>query len=311
MKSHQQQFDNIGILLINLGTPDAPTTTAVRRYLRQFLSDKRVIDMPRLLWWPLLYACILPLRSPRVAKLYKGIWQSEGSPLLVNTRVQAEKLAQLFAKEANIHLEFAMCYGQPSIAQALERLKAKSIRQLLIFPLYPQYSATTVAASFDAVSSELRHWHYMPAIRMISGYADDPSYIDALASRVRTHWEQTGQRAMLLISFHGLPQRYFERGDPYYCFCHKTARLLAQALQLKEHEWRMVFQSRFGFEAWLQPYCDKTLIELATQGVSEVDVICPGFAADCLETLEEIKQSYSALFRHHGGKILRIYSSIK
>ena len=302
MIDEHKTYHGVGILITNLGTPEAPTAGAVRRYLKQFLMDKRVIEIPRLLWWPLLYGIILPFRSPKSAKLYQQIWQPEGSPLLVNTKRIAAELQTVLAKtNTPIHVEVAMRYGQPSIKKALVKLSAKKINKLLVLPLYPQYSATTVASTFDATSDVLRDWRYLPEFRIVNGYADDSNYITALAQSVTSHWNAKGRKAFLLMSYHGIPKRFFEKGDPYYCFCHKTSRLLAEALGLKETEWRMVFQSRFGREPWLQPYCDQVLTDLSQQGYTDVDIICPGFPSDCLETLQEIQIEYRSLFKRLGG----------
>ena len=299
------KYDGIGVLITNLGTPGSPRPSAVRRYLREFLSDPRVIEIPRLIWWPLLYGLILPFRSFKSAKLYQQIWQAEGSPLLFHTQQQGKKLQALFDQQQwPVHVKVAMRYGKPSIKQALTELQQQGLRKLLIFPLYPQYAAATVGSTFDAVSQVIRQWRFIPELRLVSGYADDPDYINCLANSVRQHWQRQGRQSLLLMSFHGLPRRCLEQGDPYYCFCHKTARLLAAALNLKPEKWRMVFQSRFGRATWLQPYCEQTLIELAQQGAQEVDVICPGFAADCLETLQEIVQEYQGVFARAGGKQL-------
>jgi ferrochelatase len=293
----------VGVLLANLGTPAAPTARAVGRYLREFLWDPRVVDLPRLLWWFILNGAIIPLRSARVARNYQKIWMAEGSPLLVNSQRQALGVQTILNQQSSapVVVELGMTYGQPSIAAALQKLRAQRVRKLLVLPLYPQYSATTTGAVFDAVARELNAWKWVPELRMVNQYADDVSYIQALVDSVKTHWQQQPRGDCLLISFHGLPERYLREGDPYYCYCHKTARLLAEQLGLQEEQWRLVFQSRFGREPWLQPYCDATLQALPGEGKRNVDIICPGFSADCLETLEEINMTNRKIFIKAGG----------
>ena len=293
-----------GVLLVNLGTPGQPETSSVKQYLAEFLADRRVVEIPRLLWLMLLHAVILRRRSPETAKLYRSIWMPEGSPLMVYsqriTDALAEKLKLRFPGPVKIQL--AMRYGKPSIAQALEQLQQRGARRLLVLPLYPQYSATTTASVFDAVAGELRHWRWIPETRFINQYHDDAGYIEALAESVRSHWQEKGDNGLLLLSFHGLPQRNLQQGDPYFCQCHKTARLLADALQLAEDQWKISFQSRFGKAQWVQPYTNKTLQQLAQQGVERVDVICPGFPADCLETLQEMNIENKEVFLQAGGR---------
>lgn len=306
-KAIHAQRPCLGVLLANLGTPDAPTPQALRRYLAQFLSDPRVIELPRALWKPILHGIVLRTRPKRSATAYAKIWTSEGSPLLVITRRQAARLQAALdtAVPGPVAVEAAMRYGAPSIGEAMEKLRAAGARRLLVIPLYPQYSATTTASTLDAVGAQLRRWRWQPEIRTINGYHDDHGYIEALAGRVRAHWEEHGRGERLILSFHGIPRRYFLAGDPYHCFCHKTARLLAQALRLDEDEWQVTFQSRFGKAPWLRPYTDATLKGLARSGVRNVDIICPGFAADCLETLEEIAKQNREWFIEAGGSELR------
>jgi ferrochelatase len=296
-----------GVLLINLGTPAAPTAFAIRRYLREFLSDRRVVEWPRLLWWPILHGFILPFRPRRLAHAYAKIWSADGSPLLVYSHRLAEALGQRLnqALDAEIPVALAMTYGEPSVASALEALERAHVRHLLVIPLYPQYSATTTGASLDALGRALDRRRWLPALRTVVGYHDEPAYLSALADSVRAHWRSQGRGDHLLISFHGLPARSLEQGDPYSCFCRKTGRLLAEALGLSSSDYTVVFQSRFGPGAWLQPYADERIVELARAQVRRLDVICPGFAADCLETLEEVALRYAALFRQHGGEVLR------
>jgi ferrochelatase len=294
----------LGVLLTNLGTPDAPTPAAVRRYLAEFLSDPRVIEVPRLLWWFILHGFILRTRPKHSAKIYQSIWTNEGSPLLsfsgkLATAIQQE-LGQRVA--GPVRVELAMRYGNPSIKSGLEKLRQANAQRLLVLPLYPQYSATTTASTFDAVADVLKKWRWLPELRTITHYHDDQNYINALADSIRAHWQQRGRAEKLLFSFHGIPRHYFEAGDPYHCECHKTARLVATTLGLNEAEWLVTFQSRFGPREWLQPYTDAALKEQAGKGIKKVNVVCPGFPADCLETLEEINIQYRALFLGCGGK---------
>lgn len=293
-----------GILLTNLGTPDAPTTSAVRTYLAEFLSDPRIVELPRWLWWLILHGIILRVRPRRVAKAYCSVWTEQGAPLLAISRQQTQALQTQLNQQlaAPVHVELGMRYGNPSIASALHKLKAANARRILILPLYPQYSATTTASTFDALAKELTQWRWLPELRMIQHYHDHPAYIAALAASIRDYQQQHGSAEKLLFSFHGLPERYLYAGDPYFCECHKTARLVAQQLQLVEGQWAVSFQSRFGREEWLKPYTDKLLMEWGQQGVGSVQVCCPGFAADCLETLEEIAVENRDYFLHAGGK---------
>ncbi|MDH3646548.1 MAG: ferrochelatase [Gammaproteobacteria bacterium] len=295
-----------GVLLSNLGTPAAPTSTAVRRYLAEFLWDPRVVDVPRPIWWLVLHGFILRTRPRQSAKAYAKVWTDEGSPLLVNTMRQRDGLASLLDDRVNtpLHIEVGMRYAQPSIASALERLAAANCTRLLVLPLYPQYSATTTASTFDEVNRQLEKRRRVPALHFIDGYHDNPAYIDALAASIREHRAGSGRTARLLLSFHGIPKRYLQNGDPYHCLCHKTARLVAEKLQLGDDDWAIAFQSRLGREEWLRPYTDELLPEWAKSGVTDVDVVCPGFAADCLETLEEVALRYRALFLDSGGSSL-------
>ena len=296
--------EKLGILLVNLGSPDKPKTSAVRRYLAEFLWDKRVVDAPRWLWWLILHGIILRTRPRRSAKLYQKVWTDQGSPLVATSRLQAQTVEKTLQKKfrGNVIVDLAMRYGSPSIKDSLNALRKAGTRRLLILPMYPQYSATTTASVFDEVTNVLRDWRWLPDLRFINDYHDNRIYIEALASSIRQHWQQNGRADKLLFSFHGIPQRYFESGDPYFCHCQKTARLVAEALELEEGTWQVVFQSRFGREPWLQPYCDKTLEALPAQGVKSVDIICPGFTADCLETLEEISIENRQLFLDAGGE---------
>ena len=301
--SHQQPA-RVGVLVTNLGTPAAPTAAALRPYLKQFLSDRRVVDLPRILWWPILNLIILNVRPKKSAAAYAEVWTDEGSPLLVHTRRQTDAIrdALVAALGDQVVVEFGFRYGEPSISQGIASLREQGARKLLVLPLYPQYSGPTGASTFDAVAEDFRGNRWLPDFRFITHYHDHPGYIDALAASVREHWQQNGRADRLLMSFHGVPRRYLDSGDPYHCECHKTARLLAEALELGEAEYQVVFQSRFGREEWLKPYTDEVLEALPGQGVKSVQVICPGFAADCLETLEEIALQYKELFEESGGE---------
>lgn len=295
-----------GVLVTNLGTPAAPTTAAVRRYLAEFLSDPRVVELPRWLWLPILYAVILPLRPRRSAAAYREIWTPQGSPLLVNAKRQAAALQATLAErwQGRVKVVLGMRYGAPSIASALERLRDWGARRVLVLPLYPQYSATTTGSTYDALFKALSAERCVPDLRIVSRYHDHPQYIDALADSVRAAREQNGQDGRLLFSFHGLPQRYCDAGDPYYAQCLETAQLVSERLAEAPDNWAVAFQSRVGREKWLQPYTESLLCEWAQAGVRRVQVLCPGFSADCLETLEEIGIRAAALFRSCGGEAL-------
>ena len=288
-----------GILLANLGTPDAPTPDAVKRYLRQFLSDKRVVDTPRLLWWPLLRGVILPLRAPRVAKLYQSVWMEEGSPLMVYSRRQQQALA---ARLPDTPVALGMSYGSPALESAVDELLAQDVDHMVVLPLYPQYSCSTVAAVWDELARILAKKRAIPGISFIRDYADDASYIDALAASVRASFAVHGEPDVLLLSYHGIPQRFAHEGDDYPQRCRDTTRELVSALGLSPDRAMMTFQSRFGREPWLTPYTDETLKMLGEKGVKHIQVICPGFAADCLETLEEIAVQNREVFLEAGGQ---------
>lgn len=288
-----------GILLANLGTPDAPTPGAVKRYLRQFLSDKRVVDTSRLLWWPLLRGVILPIRSPRVAKLYQSVWMEEGSPLMVYSRRQQQALA---ARLPDTPVALGMSYGSPSLASAVDDLLAQGVEHIVVLPLYPQYSCSTVAAVWDGLARILAKKRAIPGISFIRDYAEHPDYIHALAASVRASFAVHGEPDLLLLSYHGIPQRYANQGDDYPQRCRDTTRELVSALGLPPERVMMTFQSRFGREPWLTPYTDETLKMLGEKGTKHIQVLCPGFAADCLETLEEIAVQNREIFLEAGGK---------
>ncbi|HZV91665.1 MAG TPA: ferrochelatase [Caldimonas sp.] len=290
------------VLLCNLGTPAAPTTAAVRRYLAQFLSDPRVVEIPRWVWWPLLHGLILRTRPQRSARRYASIWMPDGSPLAVWTRKQALLLeGYLGERGQRVRVRHAMRYGDPSIASVLDALRADGVDRILVLPLYPQYAASTTASIGDDVSAWQRRVRNVPEMRFVKHYHDDPGYIDALAARVDHHWMTHGRPDRLVLSFHGVPRRSLDLGDPYHCECLKTGRLLAERLGLGEGMLMVTFQSRFGRAEWLKPYTEPTLVRLAGEGVAAVDVMCPGFTSDCLETLEEIDQEARAAFLAAGG----------
>lgn len=288
-----------GILLANLGTPDAPTPEAVKRYLRQFLSDQRVVDTSPALWWPLLRGVILPLRAPRVAKLYQSIWMEDGSPLMVYSKAQQQALAQ---RLPNTPVALGMSYGSPSLESAVDELLASGVEHIVVLPLYPQYSCSTVAAVWDELARILARKRGIPGVSFIRDYADDSSYIDALAKSARDSFAQHGEPDLLLLSYHGIPQRYADEGDDYPQRCRDTTRELVSALGLPPEKVMMTFQSRFGREPWLTPYTDETLKMLAEKGTRHIQVMCPGFAVDCLETLEEIAVQNREIFLEAGGK---------
>jgi len=304
LASADRPVERAAVLLVNLGTPDAPTASAVRRYLAQFLNDRRVIDTPRWLWWPILYGVILRLRPRRSARAYASIWTEQGSPLLVFSRALADALdRRLRAATADrAEVALAMCYGRPAIAPALDRLVNAGVRRLLVLPIYPQYSATSTGAVFDAVTSALQRLRWPPELRFVNDYHADPEYISVLAENVQKYWREHGRAQRLLLSFHGIPQRYVRLGDPYFDQCMVTAQRLREKLGIGADECSVVFQSRVGREPWLMPYTDETLRQLPGQGVRHVQVLCPGFAVDCLETLEEIAETNRHLFLAAGGE---------
>ncbi len=292
-----------GVLLVNLGTPEAPTPRALRKYLAQFLGDPRVIELPRWLWRLILHGIVLRTRPQRVAKAYAGIWTEEGSPLMAISRRQRDALESALAERAPgpVRVALGMSYGRPSIPDALAELREAGARRVVLLPMYPQYSGSTAASVFEATTAELNRWRWIPEFRWIQHYADDPGYIEALAQSVRDYRGEHGSGELLLFSFHGVPQRYLYNGDPYHCLCQKTARLVAERLGLAAADYRVTFQSRFGREPWLQPYTDKTVEALGREGLSRLDVICAGFPTDCLETIEEIGGENREIFEGAGG----------
>ena len=291
------------VLLVNLGTPASPTPGGVRSYLAQFLSDPRVVEIPAPVWWPILHGAILTTRPRKSAAKYASIWTAEGSPLLVWTQRLAESLRRTFAERGlDVLVGVGMRYGEPALGRVLDHLKADGARRVLVLPLYPQYAASTTATALDATMAWLQRQRWQPEVRFVNQYHDDDGFIGALAASVRRHWAAHGQGGKLVMSFHGVPERSLHLGDPYHCQCHATARRLATALDLPDDAWQLTFQSRFGKAKWLQPYTEPTLCEMARSGQQRVDVICPGFACDCLETLEEIAQEARAAFLGAGGR---------
>ncbi len=301
------QAPRTGVLLVNLGTPEAPTTAALRRYLGQFLSDPRVVEIPRLLWKPILHGIILRVRPRKSAAKYASIWTPEGSPLRVWTEKQT-KLLQGFLGESGhqVLVRHAMRYGEPAIGKALSALKAEGATRVLVVPLYPQYSGATTASVMDEVFAWGRSTRLLPELRHINRFHDDAGYLEALANTVRRHWQENGPlgtKGKLVMSFHGMPRRTLDLGDPYHCECLKTGRLLAERLGLSREQYVVTFQSRFGKAKWLEPYTEPTLQALAKAGTERVDVICPGFVSDCIETLEEIAMEGKAAFLNNNGKV--------
>lgn len=298
--------EKLGVLVTNLGTPDAPETGALRRYLKEFLWDPRVVEVPRPIWWLILNGVILRIRPRRSARAYRTVWTEQGSPLLACARDQVAGIRERLAARlsAPVEVELGMRYGNPSIRSALEQLHGQGVRRLLVLPLYPQYSASTTASTFDAVAATLMRWRWIPELRFIGRYHDEPGYIAALAASVRDHWAEHGRGEHLVMSFHGVPRRYLDAGDPYHCQCVKTGRLLAEWLELEDGRWSVTFQSRFGKEEWLKPYTDESIRALGRRRLRRIDVVCPGFSADCLETLEEIAVQNAEFFHEAGGETL-------
>ncbi len=304
--------DSLGILVVNLGTPDAPTTAAVRRYLAEFLWDPRIVELPRPLWWLILNGVILRVRPSRSASAYREIWTEEGSPLLVYCEALAAGIeSQLRQRSSgNVHVALGMSYGNPSIAAALGELFSKGARRIVVLPLYPQYSGTTTGSVFDAVTSQLSERRWVPELRFINHYHDREAYITAVATSISEYWEGHGRGDKLMFSFHGVPRQTLLDGDPYHCHCLKTARLVTTRLGLGDDDWVLSFQSRVGRAEWLRPYTDETIQALGESGLGRLDVVCPGFSVDCLETLEEIAMQNAELFREAGGGQLHYIPSL-
>ncbi|MDG3578766.1 ferrochelatase [Rhizobium sp. YJ-22] len=299
------RFGKVGVLLVNLGTPDGTDYTSMRRYLKEFLTDRRVIEWSRLFWYPILFGIVLNTRPGKVGKAYELIWNKEKNEsfLRTYTRSQAELMGKALADSPNVVVDWAMRYGQPSIASRIDALKQAGCERILVFPLYPQYAAATTATVNDKAFETLLKMRWQPALRTVPPYHDDPVYIEALAQSVEKHYASLDwQPDLLITSFHGIPKSYFDKGDPYYCQCQKTARLLRERLGLSKDKLMVTFQSRFGPEEWLQPYTDKTVEELAKNGTKRIAIMNPGFVSDCLETLEEIAEQAGESFLHNGGE---------
>ncbi|MEM6639761.1 MAG: ferrochelatase [Pseudomonadota bacterium] len=297
----------MGVLITNLGTPASPSPKDVRKYLAEFLGDARVVEVPRLVWMAILHGVVLRTRPKKSAEAYQEVWGEDGSPLLQIGLKQRDALREslsTYLDDSEVQVELAMRYGEPSIGSVLEKMRQNNVRRLLVLPLYPQYSATTTAATIDEVTRVLRTWRWLPELRTTNQYHDEDGYIDAIADSVRQHRAEKGAGEKLLFSMHGIPKRNLLSGDPYHCQCHKTARLVADRLGLPDDAWALSFQSRLGKAEWLKPYTDTVLEEWAAEGVKTVDVLCPGFSADCLETLEEVAMEYAELFEEKGGKSL-------
>ncbi|MFT2099202.1 ferrochelatase [Marinomonas sp. 2405UD66-6] len=295
---------NYGVLMINLGTPDAPTTPEVRRFLKAFLSDPRVVDLNPLLWKPILNLIILTLRPPKVAKVYQQVWMEEGSPLLVlSDRLKENLKTALLQKTGqSVPVELAMTYGNPSVDSAAQKLREQGVDNILVLPMYPQFSATTTAAAYDRLMSSLKRCPHWPSLQLIHDYADHPLYIEALANSVKAQWSKQGERRHLVFSYHGIPKRYVTNGDPYARRCETTSKLVAERLGLEDSEWTHVYQSRFGREEWLKPYADATLTALPSMGTKRINVISPAFSIDCIETLEEVSLELGEIFETNGGQ---------
>lgn len=304
--------DKIGVLLTNLGTPDEASPKALKRYLKQFLSDPRVVEVPRALWWFILNGVILNIRPRRSAKAYQTVFTDQGSPLLFHTVNQTKAVAAELAAQGypDLVVDFAMRYGNPSFQSVLERMMQQGVRKLIVLPLYPQYSASTSGSTFDELARDFMQRRWLPDLRFVSHYHDNPGYIEACIARIKAHWQEHGRADKLLFSYHGIPKRYLLNGDPYHCECYKTSRLIAEGLGLSSEQYLTTFQSRFGREEWLKPYTDETLKALPGQGVSSVQVFCPGFSADCLETIEEIGEENKEYFEHAGGKRYEYISAL-
>ncbi len=296
-----EQRPRTGLLITNLGTPAAPERGALKTYLREFLSDPRVVETPRPLWWLILNLVILNIRPARSAAAYRTVWTEAGSPLLAHTKAQCDALREAMAHD-DVVVEFAMRYGEPSIPSVLQSMADQGVRRLAVLPLYPQYSGATTASTFDKLSEDFTRRRWLPDLRFVTHYHDHPAYVAAVADSIAEHRREHGDADILLFSYHSVPRRYLEEGDPYHCECMKTSRLVAERLGLSEDQYRVAFQSRFGFQQWLSPYTDETLKALPGEGKTSVQVVCPGFAADCLETLEEIGVENRDYFLAAGGQ---------
>lgn len=306
-KGHQAR-GKTGVLLVNLGTPEQPTTSAVRRYLAEFLADPRVVEIPKLLWMLILHGIILRVRPAKSAALYQQIWTKSGSPLMAITEKQTAKLTDVL--DDDVVVDFCMRYGSPSVSITLQKMHNKGVDKLVVLPLYPQYAAPTTASAFDAIAKELSRWRFVPSLHFINGYHTHPDFIDALAESITRDFEQKGRPQKLILSYHGMPERNLHLGDPYYCFCMQTTKLLVEKLGLSDNDYMSTFQSRFGKAKWLSPYTDATMAALPAQNVKDIAVVCPAFSSDCLETLEEIEQENRLIFEGAGGEKYRYISAL-
>ncbi len=301
---NRQTAPRVGVLIANLGTPDAPEPGPLRRYLKQFLSDPRIVELPRLLWWLILHGVILNIRPRRSAAAYRKVWGEDGSPLLVHTRDLATGLRAALKERygENVLVDFAMRYGSPSIESVLHSQLEQHVNRLLVLPLYPQYSGTTTGSTFDAVAADFTRRRVLPELRFLGSYYRHPAFILAQANKIRQHWAQFGRADKLIFSYHGEPKRYVDQGDPYQTECEETTRLIARTLELEQHQYMTAYQSRFGREEWLRPYLDETLTAFPGEGIVSVQIVCPGFAVDCLETLDEIALDNRDYFLRAGGE---------
>ena len=304
---HKRFHKKTAILITNLGSPDAPTPAALRTYLAEFLSDSRIVEIPRLIWKVILHGIILRTRPRRSAKLYKSIWTEGGSPLLVYSKKQQKKLASLLKEKGNDGSEvfLAMRYGNPSIKSVLEDIREKGYRRIVVLPLYPQYSGSTTGSTYDAISRELVNWRWVPELHFINGYQDNPHYIDSLAASIKEDLDANGMPEKLVLSYHGTPKFFLDKGDPYHCFCQMTTRLVVEKLGLDKESVITTFQSRFGKAEWLKPYTDETLEQLAKDGIKNIAIASPAFSSDCLETLEELEEENREIFMEAGGENYR------
>lgn len=310
--SHQQQ-DKVGVIISNLGTPDAPDEKSLRKYLRQFLSDPRVVEIPRLIWMIILHGIILRTRPKKSAETYKEVWTDRGSPLLYHTEDQRKQIQIALNNafgEGVVIVEHAMRYGSPSVQEAIDTVLENGARKIVFLPLYPQYSGSTTGSTFDAIAQDFIKRRWVPEFRFINGYYNYVPYIESMAQKIETHWQNAGKADKLIFSFHGVPKRFLTQGDPYHCHCHVTARLLAERLGLEADQWMTTFQSRFGKAEWLKPYTDETMKSLPSQGVKSIQVFCPGFASDCLETIEEIAMENKEYFIENGGESFEYISAL-
>ncbi len=306
-QAHEKKNNRTGILITNLGTPDEPDAASVRRYLNEFLSDPRVVEIPRLVWLVILHGIILRVRPAKSARLYKSIWTEDGSPLMAIGKRQRDRLEQVLrdSGQQDFELKLAMRYGKPSITESLRAFQQQGIHRVVVLPLYPQYAGPTTGSTFDVVTNELRQWRWVPELHFINSYHDHTLYIEALAKSIRKHFDEYGKPQKLVLSYHGMPKRNLMLGDPYHCQCQKTTRLVVEQLGLGEEEYVTTFQSRFGKAEWLQPYTDATLESLPGQGIKDVAIISPAFSADCLETIEELDQENRKIFMGAGGEQYR------